>query len=299
MKILFLNSKNIWFTLVSFLLVGNTLAQSTIYRAKNGSKISVETLESNPDLGRNTALYLGPIGIGGLKLLGFDHYQPTKFFASAMIGPSNYMIEGNYFLANFTKNIKKSRTVKANSSVRYTVKKFPSVKRSSLGLHLNINHLNQLNFSEVSANYGSYRTTEICPGISWFTAQNLKLNVDGKVLQGNAYKRINLDAVFHSFRSINISEYTNVYYIGTNTGKDTISSTKSIDDVLHKVGYKFYLDGKATAFGRGRMTYKYLIGVQSSPLKLDGLRPRLIGGFEIGYSFNMKKKINNSNQTGE
>ncbi|MDC0105835.1 hypothetical protein OAJ52_07650 [Bacteroidia bacterium] len=102
--------------------------------------------------------------------------------------------------------------------------------------------------------------------ITRFTARNLKLKVDGNVLQGSSYKRINLDATFHTFRSINISEYTNVYYTSTLT-IDTITTTESVDEVLNKVGYKFYLDGKATSFGQGKVSFKYLIGVQSSHLK--------------------------------
>ena len=280
----FLHSRCL-FSMFFVFLISYSFAQKNVYKAKDGSKITIETLDDNPDNGRNTAFYLGPIGYGGTKLIGFDHYKPTKHFVSTMIGFNNYMIDGNYFILNSTKNIKKSQAVKADTRVRYTAK-VPSVKRRSLGIHLSANHLNQLKFKAISSNYGYYRTTEISPGISWFTARNLKLKVDGNVLQGSSYKRINLDATFHTFRSINISEYTNVYYTSTLTGIDTITTTESVDEVLNKVGYKFYLDGKATSFGQGKVSFKYLIGVQSSPLKRDGLKPRLIGGVGIGFSFN-------------
>ena len=83
-------------------LISYSFAQKNVYKAKDGSKITIETLDDNPDNGRNTAFYLGPIGYGGTKLIGFDHYKPTKHFVSTMIGFNNYMIDGNYIPVDVT-----------------------------------------------------------------------------------------------------------------------------------------------------------------------------------------------------
>ena len=292
MKISFKKISYICFTYILVLVVNNAWAQVETVTFDDGTKIPVEIVDKGPDGGRNTALYFGGLGIGGIKLVGFDYYKPTKYFFSAMAGPNNYMVDGNYFFANFTKDITLSQSVEGgpNSGIKYVLR-FPAKKRSSLGAHLCLNHLNQINNPEASFNWGWFKLTEVNPGISWLSAKNSKLKMsETNIRQGSSYKRINLDAIFYSSRSIDIESYTRVSYKFTDTGSHTIVTTKSVDDVLNKIGYRFYIDGKATDWGKGRFSYKYTIGVQSSPLKEDGLTPKMMAGVGVGYSFRTGKK---------
>lgn len=258
-------------SLITTLIICKLHAQVEIYKSKDGDEVEIDVIDRDPDNGRKNSLYVGIMGVGGMKYAGFDHYEAKKYFFTAMAGPNNFLIDGNYFFLHSTKNIKIKQTVKSGPAVtNYDyVAHVPSLKRRSFGAHLCVNHLNQLSNSDASYYPGQFKTTEINPGITYLTAKNAKLKMsETNIRQGSSYRRINLDAVFYTFSEID--------------------NMANLDDELNKVGFRFYIDGRATDWGSGRFAIKYLLGVQSSPYKMDV--PNVMGGIGFGYCFNFKKQ---------
>lgn len=286
------SSQFIVLCILIFLNTTNLFGQVIDYTFDNGEVITVEILDQGPDNGYKTAIYLGAIGINGIKTYGIDHYLPGKLFASAMFGPNSYMGEMNYFVYNSVKDITLTQSVLGQTCQSFSyIAEFAAKQRFSIGPHLNVNHLNQMEDEELSWINGNFKFTEITTGITILRARAAKLTSDeGGTRQGSRYTRINSDAVFYTMRDINEASYTETEFRATSTGRDTIVTVSTTDEVLNNVGYRFYLDGKFTAWGSGRFSFKYSLGMQSSPLKAEGLDPKLLFGLGIGYSFNPIKR---------
>lgn len=255
--------------ILSSLLVFKTAAQDSTFfaQAKDGTAFEVRSVNSNPDIGRYKSIALGPIGISGIKILGYYHYEPTKFYASAMLGYNNYMVDGNLFLLNRTKNTTIRQSLNNNSNVKYVLK-FPSQKRVSLGPHLSFNYIND--FYGATWHDEHFKVLEIAGGISILKSESAHWDVLslGLQKQGSSYRRINIDGIINAFGEIDTAEY---------------SPGTTASNYLMPFGYRVYIDGKTAVWGKkGSFAIHYKIGMQS---RVSTIAPIPIAGLAIGYAF--------------
>lgn len=239
-------------------------AQSGTYQFDDGTEIDVQVVTSNPDKGRNAAIFVGAIGPEVLNVIGGSYYFPSKGYVQAMAGPWGGIVDGNVILASKTKPINMKQSVRMDRDnlgrqVKYVVK-IPSEKRVSLGLHTGASYYNYMEtpFSAIG----------LIGGLSLLKARHAHWLIEGdyKEGRGTAVSRINADAIF--------------YVNHTPTGEE---GEVSIKEDTRSLGFRVYFDGKATLWSRGgKVALHYMLGYGQGA---DRSGSPLLGGLGLGYSF--------------
>ncbi len=246
-----------------------SISQEQTYTFDDGTKVTAEVINNNPDNARKLAIIpLGLYNIEGGQMIAASFYSPTKFYASAMVGPNSFMVEGNYFFINQLKDCPIKQSVKdvysgRNSITSYVIK-VPAEKRISYGIHTGISNTSYTyNSLEVTPNY-NYSTMGAVIGITRIGVKQAHWKIEKKKeLKGSSLVRLNADAVFY-FNQKKVNE------------NEPLSITPNT------FGYRLYYDGQFTLWG-GKFSFKYMLG-----LKHDSYTKKfaeLFAGLGAGFSF--------------
>jgi len=252
--------KNLYFLVAVNLISFSLIAQSGTYVFDDSTEIYLQVVNSNPDKGRNAAIFLGAFGPEGMNILGGTYYIPKKSYLSVMAGLNGAIIDGNWLFFSKEKPIEMKQSISMENNTKY-VARVPSVKRISFGAHFGTSYY-QYNFSDEFSAMG------IIGGFTLLRARHAQWLIESKYkrAQGTAISRLNADFVYYPYRQVSSQE-------------DDVH----IDEVSRKIGYRLYFDGKSTLWSRnGRVAIHYLFGIGHGSAKTGIF---LMGGIGLGYSF--------------
>src|SRR4030095_6204937 len=139
------------------------------------------------------------------KFLQANYYAPKLFYINASIGEQCFMVDGNFFLFNTTKQKNVSTIAKMSSTgygqTRYIVK-LPLEKRISIGAHTGFGSTNYSSDFNSTAHL-PFSSKYAIAGFTFFKARNLNFVVDDeREFKLNVITKLNLDAVFYFDRKI-------------------------------------------------------------------------------------------------
>ncbi len=183
------------------------------------------------------------------------------------------MVDGSFFLTSKLKESSISNSLKAEGNITY-VGKIPVEKRTSFGLHGGAGYTDYSFQGSNTSN--SYSTMSAFGGISLLKAKHLQIVIDENVRRGarngTLIMRLNADGIF---------------YFGQKSIKGNAvnpSGDSSLSVLTRNIGFRVYVDGKATVWGRkGRLSLNYMLGIGQNSMRKNRLPA--IGGLGFGYNF--------------
>lgn len=257
----------------TLLFASAIFSQNIHFSAKDGTTADVEMISVNPDEGRNHSIYLGLFGPEGMNLIGFSKYAPTQYYVNLMAGASGGNVDASIFFFSKTKNSKIRQSIKAEGRTRY-VGDLPLEKRTSYGFHGGAGYVDYTFFGIMDDN--SYSTMSAFAGLSLLTAKHVNLVIDGNDRRGKrngtAIFRLNADVIYYFNQKLVAGKY------------EQPDEDETIADATRNIGFRIYVDGKSTAWGRsGRLGINYMLGIGRNSNKKENFTP--FAGFGFGYNF--------------
>lgn len=242
------------------------------YKFEDGSFIDVQIINTNPDLGKNSSIYLAGNRFSAYgTLVGYSRYVPEKYLINVQTGYSGAILDGTILFSNQLLDKKLKQSVKSavsNDTITKHIIEIPIQKRRSYGIHFGTEYIFHgfFNFNsdiEFSASSGII-------GLSRIIAKSSHWKVDThyKERRGTAINTLNIDLVYYFHRKTDV-----ILDIG-----------KTLDDYLRVIVPRLYYRGKASFWNRkGNIGLNYMFGVQMPMEKSRKIT--LIGGLGLGYYF--------------
>ena len=246
------------------------LSQKNTATFSDGTSIDYEVLDKNPDNMHKFSIYT----LNGINL---SYIKPNSFYASVKYGFWRIGGEGTIFLSTSETEKAKKHVIKSENTgyrtvTNYVIKPMVTVK-TYVGIHTGYYYLDYSNrWTGLNTNY--MKANEVFLGLGITRARFTKLMVNygdkPRMLKGTLQVNFYADAIYFAGRSI-------IPY-------DSEDIT-TLDDISTSMGFRVYMDGKASFSRRSDIGVTWKLGYQSGPYKTEArVLDLLLGfGFYVGF----------------
>lgn len=265
--------KTIIFTIACSIFVFYSIdlfPQTKTITFEDGYQVDVDILSVNPDEGRNVCVYAGVFATEGVQNIGMSYYNPGKYFINGMIGRSGYFVDGNIIFLSYFKDSRISQSVETHYRLDVPIK-----KRRAFAFHFGSNSVDY-KYSMLEGPTSQLSAIGVFGGVSTIKSIHTKWQLSNrtKLVQGTAIIRWHFDVVYF----LNRKAHYPLGFVG------------DLDDLVNKIGYRFYYDGKHSFWTKyGRFSVNGILGVAIKADKENFILP-FFCGMGLGYNFDFKKR---------